>query len=434
MSERDSLVSLARKILESAEELEQGNTGTMSDEDLLKARGNLISATFTLRTQVFNGPELLESHQIGYQTLSCLAWLVHFNIFTHIPMNTSDSIKTISYIDLSTRAAVPLSRLQSVARMAMTSGLFQEKEQGASIAHTALSAAFATDESLRDWVGFMTKYSSPMASRMTEATARWGDTTAKHQTAFNAAFETNLPWFEYVKVTPELPSIFAGYMRAMSRSHGLRMEHLVEGFDWERLGDDVVVVDVGGSTAQASIALANRFPRLKFVVQDLPEVVAKGPSIVAEAETAIQRSSNENESYEKLSSRITFLAHDFFQPQPKPAGLVPVFYLLRKILHDWPFARAKDILQQLAVAIRDGGDPNSRIVIQDTILPPSGTLGRLEEASLRVRDLTMAQCFNSKERELSEWKELLGSTEPKLAIKAWKNNPGSSMAIIEAGL
>ena len=316
--------------------------------------------------------------------------------------------------------------------MAITSGLFREAKDGSGITHTALSMAFATDDSLRDWIGFMTNWSAPMSSGMAEATARWGDTTAKHQTSFNVAFNSDLPWFEFVKATPGLPGVFAGYMRAMSRSDGLKLKHLVEGFSWGDLERGSVVVDVGGSTAQASIALAKAFPELRFIVEDLPEVVEGGPGIIAEAE----KGTPAQEGAEKLSSRITFVAHDFFNPQPEldaTAG-APTVYLLRKILHDWPATRAVEILQHLAVALRDGGNPKARILVMDTILPPSGTVGKHAEASLRVRDLTMAQCFNSKERELSEWEELLGSTEPKLVIKAWKNPVGSSMAVIEAGL
>lgn len=67
----------------------------------------------------------------------------------------------------------------------------------------------------------------------------------------------------------------------------------------------------------------------------------------------------------------------------------------------------------------------------DTILPPpSGSASILSEAKLRVRDLTMAQSFNSEERELSDWEELFGSTTPKLKLKEYKQPFGSAMAIM----
>lgn len=54
----------------------------------------------------------------------------------------------------------------------------------------------------------------------------------------------------------------------------------------------------------------------------------------------------------------------------------------------------------------------------------------MEEAALRVRDLTMAQSFNSGERELSEWVELFESATPKLKLKEWKKPWGSVMSVM----
>ena len=70
----------------------------------------------------------------------------------------------------------------------------------------------------------------------------------------------------------------------------------------------------------------------------------------------------------------------------------------------------------------------------DTVLPEPGSLSKMQEAMLRVRDLTMMQVFNSKERELSEWKELLESIEPKLEIVKVVTPIGSVMSVIEARL
>jgi 6-hydroxytryprostatin B O-methyltransferase len=70
----------------------------------------------------------------------------------------------------------------------------------------------------------------------------------------------------------------------------------------------------------------------------------------------------------------------------------------------------------------------------DTILPAPGTIGRLQEAKLRMRDLTMAQIFNSNERGIAEWKELLETTVPKLKLSTWRQPSGSAMAVMEVTL
>lgn len=67
----------------------------------------------------------------------------------------------------------------------------------------------------------------------------------------------------------------------------------------------------------------------------------------------------------------------------------------------------------------------------DTILPLAGEMAPGQEAMLRVKDLTMAQSFNSKEREWEEWEELFGSTEPRLRVESWRQPFGSAMAVME---
>lgn len=154
---------------------------------------------------------------------------------------------------------------------------------------------------------------------------------------------------------------------------------------------------VGGSGGHVSIDLAFAFPDLKFIVQDLPETIANSQSNLASHPASI-------------ASRISYQAHDFFSPQPVKNADV---YLLRTILHDWPTTAAISILINLVNAM----PPKGRIVIMDTVLPLPGTVPRLQEAMLRVRDLTMMQAFNSKERELSDWVELLSQADARLEIK-----------------
>ena len=70
----------------------------------------------------------------------------------------------------------------------------------------------------------------------------------------------------------------------------------------------------------------------------------------------------------------------------------------------------------------------------DTVLPTPGSVPRMQEAMLRVRDLTMLQAFNAKERELEDWTALVGSVRPRLGIKGVVQPKGSVMAVIEVGL
>ena len=73
----------------------------------------------------------------------------------------------------------------------------------------------------------------------------------------------------------------------------------------------------------------------------------------------------------------------------------------------------------------------------DTVLPDQGPdstssqLSRTEEMRLRVRDLTMMQTYNARERDLGEWKELLAMTDAALSLSKVVNPTGSDMAVLE---
>ena len=110
------------------------------------------------------------------------------------------------------------------------------------------------------------------------------------------------------------------------------------------------------------------------------------------------------------------------------------------ILHDWPAQEALIILQNHLAVLKH--DPKARMIIMDTVLP-SLSPGQQEdhirghdqaEALLRVRDLTMMQCFNAKERELSEFIDLLTKTsdgEGQLVLRNVFKPPGSVLSILE---
>lgn len=152
-------------------------------------------------------------------------------------------------------------------------------------------------------------------------------------------------------------------------------------------------------------------------MEDLPDTVGQSQSILSGQP-------------EPISSRITTHPHDFFTPQPVLSASV---YLLRMILHDWPTPASVDILRNLLPALKTHPE-TSRIVIMDTVLPVPGSVGVVEEALLRVRDLTMMQAFNNRERELGEFEDVFAQVrddEGGLVLKNVKKMPGSVMSVME---
>lgn len=163
--------------------------------------------------------------------------------------------------------------------------------------------------------------------------------------------------------------------------------------------------------------LAEKFPRLGFVVRDLEAVTNESSDLVASQP-------------ETIRNRIKFQAHDFFTPQPTDKANV---FMMRMILHDWPKAEAVKILQSIIPALKASGE-EARLLIQDTVLPVPGSISSTQEALLRVRDLTMTQSFNSKERELAEFVELLelaSLPDARLVLKGVTTPVGSLMSTLE---
>jgi 6-hydroxytryprostatin B O-methyltransferase len=168
--------------------------------------------------------------------------LIHFGIFSRVP-----STGSISYASLAADAGVPERTLKTVARMIMTSQVFYEPQPG-SIAHTATSAQFVTNQSLNDWAQFMCEASVPAALSLVAATERWPTSDSRTETAYNVAADTDLPFFDHLATLPERTRQFAGYMKNVTSSEGTKLDHLLSGFNWAGLGS-ARIVDVGLPTS-----------------------------------------------------------------------------------------------------------------------------------------------------------------------------------------
>jgi O-methyltransferase domain len=51
--------------------------------------------------------------------------------------------------------------------------------------------------------------------------------------------------------------------------------------DWAAFKNDEVVVDVGGSVGSLTLLLTKTFPHLKYIVQDLDEVIPDGEKVIS---------------------------------------------------------------------------------------------------------------------------------------------------------
>jgi hypothetical protein len=183
---------------------------------------------------------------------------------------------------------------------------------------------------------------------------------------------------------------------------------------------------------------------LTIVVQDLPEIVAEGKQMLASS---------------PLCERIEFVSHNFFEPQPEKADV----FFLKRIFHDWPDKYCSKILGNLVSALNPGG----KIIFADSVMPPPNVLPKLVERRIRYvscptthprladlsssyflfmtwkrdnksltfsssMDMIMLGLFNSKERTVEEWQQLLSQTDQSLRISSMNKTPDGHLNVIIA--
>lgn len=157
---------------------------------------------------------------------------------------------------------------------------------------------------------------------------------------------------------PKRAGRFSLAMSAFAKSEGYEPNHVVNHGLWASIPGGTIV-DVGGAHGDVMLAIAEEFPSLRFVVQDMPSVVETTPKPPAH-----------------LKDRVTFMAHDFLTPQPVKNADV---YYFRWIFHNWSDKYCVIILRNLIPALK----PGARIVINDGLLPEPNTLNLLKERNIR---------------------------------------------------
>lgn len=344
-----------------------------------------------------------------YYNVSTLGWLVHFQVPEAVPLNGS-----IPFASVAKACNVPESQMIRILRRCMLNRLFHEPSPG-NVAHTPYSAALVTDPSVRNFVSWACGSSFKASTRLVEATQKWPGSGERHETAFSLANGEGMGLFEILgqRGNESQAKAFAQLMEEWNRTPFYDMKHTINGYDWQSVRG--TVVDVGGSTGQTGMAIARTNEGLQVIVEDLPNVAEQGwTSLSAE-----------------LSGRVSFLGHDFFQPQPPEVHDANV-YVLRCVLHDHSDANAALILRNLVACMQ--GRPRARIVVIDGVMPAPGTVPYSIEKPARDMDIVMMQNFNAKERQREDWKALFKMADEKLELIGFSHPKGSGAAIMELAL
>ncbi|KAF7194071.1 Grayanic acid biosynthesis cluster O-methyltransferase [Pseudocercospora fuligena] len=350
---------------------------------------------------------LQQTHLLHYMTqgplsaLRTLGW-THLDtiglelIIRHKIQHKVPSEGSITYQSLAEQCSVPLPLLKRVLRQTMTNFIFAEDSSG-NVTHSVFSRFMRDnayiqcqfqanmDESWRASTRVVDAISDPVTVEETIKSA-WGLENNATMPLFQE-LEANHP--ERAEKFAHLMTFYAGMAKA---------EPTVKNYDWKSLPDGAKIVDVGGGKGSLSISLAEEFSKHNFVVQDLPETVAEGEKAVLP---------------ESVKGRVTFQAHNFFEPQPQRDADV---YFFRAVFHNWTDKDCVRILLGLVPALRKG----AKILIQDPYLPEPGTVGAWKNRDLLAASLRMMIFFNSYDRNEDEWKALLKRADTRFRLSLFK--------------
>ena len=182
-------------------------------------------------------------------------------------------------------------------------------------------------------------------------------------------------------------------MEELSRS---QLPFLESSYPLEKIEPNSHFVDVAGGFGNLSYFLADRIPKAKFVVQDLPFIVEQARKACPAA----------------LRDRISFQPQNMLSPQPEIdlARDVRLVFLLKIILHDHRDQDCKVILKNL-ISVMNRGD---RILIIDTVIPEVG--GSLSSST---SDLIILSMFGSGHRTLKEFCALINDCGENLKIQSF---------------
>ncbi len=140
------------------------------------------------------------------------------------------------------------------------------------------------------------------------------------------------------------------------------------------------LVDLGGATGHLAIAACERYPQMRAIVFDLPDVVNLAQEIVGDSSVA---------------GRVKVVAGDFFT-DPLPEGDL---YTLGRILHDWTEEKILTLLRRIHERLPPGG----AVLIAEKLLEDDKCGPRWAQ----MQNLNMLSCTEGKERTLPEYEALL---------------------------
>ena len=310
-------------------------------------------------------------------------------IFVAAKLKLADHLASgaLSAVELARRVDCDSGALYRLLRALASMGIFSEDGEGR-YSLTPIAEYLRSDSPDSQW-----------ASALVEAEiqhAAWSELLHSIKTG-ESVFEKakGKPFFEWLNDNPEKGEIFDAMMASRWKDEGVAT---VEAYEWPEAGE---VVDVGGGSGGLLFTLLGKYPRMRGVLFDQPEVVERTASILNE---------------DALIQRCRFEGGDFFKAVPKSADI----YMLRNIIHDWDDERAIEILKTCRAAC----EPHGKVLLVEWVIQEGN-----EPSFGKWLDLAMLILLSGKERTEAEYRDLL--TEAGLQLERIVPTRGE-MSIVEA--
>jgi hypothetical protein len=316
------------------------------------------SAEVESSKHVANRSQQLTQMLIGYWTSRAIYAAAKLQVADHLANGPLSAEELAEAVGVTAR---PLHRL---LRTLASLGIFAQEPTGR-FCLTPLAELLRADspDSLR-----------PCAIMLGEEQYRcWDDvleTVRTGEQAFDRLY--GQPLFAYLGQHPERARIFDSAMTGFT-AHATRA--VLDAYD---LSDVATLADVGGGLGANLAIILRRYPTMRGLLFDQPDVIERSKPVLMEA---------------GVSGRCTVEGGDFFETAPRGADA----YILSNILHDWDDAQAGRILGNLRRAMSDGG----RLLIVENIMSAS------HGASFsKLIDLHMMVVAGGQERTEAEFRRL----------------------------
>ena len=288
-------------------------------------------------------------------------WCVYVVATLRIADHMAAGIDTIDA--LARAAACNPAALRQVLGHLVGKGVFEEIASG----------QFALNEAARELLDPSLRLSLDLEGIGGRMAYAWGTLLTYVRTGAPAYHELfGLPFWEDLNAHPQISASFDALIGPVG--HGAPNPEFQITGGWEPVQ---TVVDVGGGTGAMLAEVLRIRPKIRGILVDQPETVARSAEIFQTA---------------GVTERVTTVGQSFFDPLPGGADL----YLLRGILNDWPDREVLAILRRCSEAAQPAG----RVVVLKSVVPD----GTPKDISIEV------VLLGGKQRTVTEFGELARQT------------------------